>query len=43
MTLEDIQKYCNHYSKSEQLVKILGANKTSDDTFFRTLVAYYFN
>lgn len=42
MTLEDIQKY-NHYSKSEQLVKILkGANKTSDDTFFRTLVAYYF-
>lgn len=42
MTLDDIQKY-PHYTKSEQLVKILkGANKTSDDTFFRTLVAYYF-
>lgn len=42
MTLEDIQKF-SHYTKSEQLVKILkGANKTSDETFFRVLVAYYF-
>ena len=42
MTVDDINKF-HHYGKSEQLVKILkGANKTSDDTFFRTLVAYYF-
>ena len=42
MTLDDINKF-SHYGKSEQLVKILkGANKTSDDTFFRVLVAYYF-